>query len=202
MIIYTPIDLPKIEPDNWDTFWDIWNRYSGNLTKAVSNGKHSGFVVGGSGVWQGLDIIKKSGVTAWEAPFYDIKNELPKLHTSLINLPIPNLWRVRIISSMIPVSAHSDDNLDKWSLRGLLHYPAKKSQWYFVEPGNITGPRTYITLPEDTMWFAYNDKYCWHGTDYDPKNRKILVQLYYSGKIDELLKNSIEKYKDNTEAYE
>ena len=27
MIVYTPIDLPKIEPDNWDVFWDIWNGF-------------------------------------------------------------------------------------------------------------------------------------------------------------------------------
>ena len=34
MIIATPLDIPKLEPDDWATFWDLWNTHSGPLIKS------------------------------------------------------------------------------------------------------------------------------------------------------------------------
>ena len=114
MIIYTPLDFPKIEPDDWNVFWEIWDTYSDNLIKVISNGDHSVATVGRSDIWQGLDIYKNLSLNVWQAPFYDIKEQLPKLYNTLISLPISNIRQIRLVSSKLQVDPHSDDVKDIW----------------------------------------------------------------------------------------
>jgi hypothetical protein len=76
-----------------------------------------------------------------------------------------------------------------------LHYTDTKSQWYFTRPGG--SEKTYATLPSGMQWFGYNDKHAWHGTDYNPEHKKILIQLYFRGSIDQtILQSNIETYKN------
>lgn len=89
-----------------------------------------------------------------------------------------------------------------WVARAYLHYTAPVEQWFFTKPGDFYGDRSYITLPSETNWFTYNDKYCWHATDYDPAYPKILLQVYAFGLSKELVSKSIEKYKDYTITYD
>ena len=203
MIVYTPLDLPNIEPDDWDTFWDIWNQFAGDLVKERSNGAHSDSPVGRNDLWRGLDIYKNTNITpSWTAPFCDIKDRLPKLHNALASLPINDIQRIRLVSSRINVGPHSDDVKDIWVARAYLHYTAPGEQWFFTRPGDLHGEKTYITRPSETNWFAYNDKYCWHATDYDPKYPKILLQVFSSSLPKELVARSIDKYKDYTITYD
>ena len=201
MIIYTPLDLPKIEPDDWNTFWEIWNTYSSKLIKIKSNGIHSTSDVGRSDIWQGLDIYKNSNFNSWQAPFYNIKEQLPKLYSTLISLPISNIRQIRLVSSKLQVDPHSDDMKDIWVARAYFHYTAPEEQWFFTKPGDYYGERSYITRPVETNWFAYNDKYCWHATDYDEKYPKILLQIFADSLSTNLIDSSIEKYKDYTINY-
>lgn len=202
MIVYTPLDLPKIEPDDWNIFWDIWNQYSDNLVKVVSNGSHSKSAVGRNDLWRGLDIYKNPlMMPGWQAPFYDIKEKLPKLYNTITSLPISNIRQVKLVSSKLQVNPHSDDEKDIWVARAYFHYTAPTEQWWFTKPGNSSGERSYITRPNETNWFAYNDKYCWHATDYDPKYPKILLQVFASSLPADLINRSIEKYKDYTITY-
>lgn len=203
MIVYTPLDLPKIEPDDWNTFWTIWNTHSDSLVKVSFNGVHSDSPVGRNDIWQGLDIfVSKNSTAIWTAPFYDIREELPNLYNTLATLPIPNIYRVRLVSSKQPVGPHSDDKKDTWVARAYLHYTAPTGQWYFIRPGDMGGQRSYITLPAETNWFAYNDKHCWHATEYDEKYPKILLQVFASSVPMELVNTSIEKYKEHTIRYD
>ena len=201
MIVYTPLDLPKIEPDDWDVFWQIWNQYSGKLIKVRSNGSHSDAIVGRSDIWQGLDIYKNSNLHVWQAPFYDIKEQLPKLYNTLISLPISNIRQIRLVSSKLQVDPHSDDVKDIWVARAYFHYTSPKEQWFFTKPGDYYGERSYITRPAETNWFAYNDKHCWHATDYNPEYPKILLQIFADSLSKNLIDSSIEKYKDYTINY-
>ena len=202
MIVYTPLDLPKIEPDDWNVFWDIWNQYSGDLIKVISNGTHSVSDVGRNDVWQGLDIFKNStALNGWHAPYYDIKEQLPKLYNTLISLPISNIRQIRLVSSNMQVDPHSDDVKDKWVARAYFHYTSPKEQWFFTKPKDFYGNRYYITRPNETNWFAYNDKHCWHATDYNPEYPKILLQIFADSLSTNLINSSIEKYKDYTIDY-
>ena len=201
MIVYTPLDLPKIEPDDWNVFWDIWNQYSDKLIKVRSNGTHSNAIVGRSDIWQGLDIYKNSSFNVWQAQFYDIKEQLPKLYNTLISLPISNIQLIRLVSSNLQVDPHSDNVKDTWVARAYFHYTSPNEQWFFTKPGDYYGERSYITRPTETNWFAYNDKYCWHATDYNPEYPKILLQIFADSLSKNLIDSSIEKYKDYTINY-
>ena len=194
MIIHTPLDLPKIEPDSMTKFNEIWDKYADNLTKVKVNHMGSQSSIGSTDIWIGLDIILKNGLTSHQAPFYNIKDDLPNFYNSLLNLPIPYIQRVRIVQSLKDIPSHSDNNLDKWELRAMLHYPSDKKQWYYTKPNQKE--KHYMSLPNDTMWFAYNDRYSWHGSDYDPQHKKLLLQVYFVGSIMPIIDKSILKYKN------
>lgn len=200
MIVYTPLDLPIIEPDDWEKFWEVWKSKAGPVVKVKKNWAGSLTPVNSADLWDGIDIFSLNNSAAWTAPEVDIRDVLPNFYNKLVSL-IPGISRVRLVSSKLPFGAHSDDNLDTWVIRGFL-CPKNFSKWYFTRPQDPKGQRSYILLPEDTMWFAYNDKHCWHGTEYDSDNKKILIQLTFSADIKDILHRSMEKYKDYTINYE
>lgn len=202
MLIFTPVDLPKIEPDDWDIFWDIWNTHSAPLIKVNQNTEFSDAPIGTSEIWTGLDIYKKyNNVMPYTAPFFDIKELLPNMYSQLLT-HASNLYRVRLLQSQVSIKSHTDNNTERWNLRAFLQNSEAYTQWYFTKPHESQGERTYIKMPQDTNWFMYNDKHCWHGTDYDPDDKKILLQAYYFGSLsDELLSRSTAKYKEYTLEY-
>lgn len=199
MIIATPLDLPPIEPDSWDIFWKIWDNYSDKLVKKLVNVEDSRSKIGDDSVWTGLDIYNKFDVkVSWDAPFYDISGDLPKMHNAISMLPIPNIYRVRIIHSLKDVLPHTDDNLDAWKIRFLFYCEDTSSQWYFTKPRINETEKTFLNYPPDTKWFAYNDKRCWHGSVYRPEYPKYLMQIFAYGNPISLVNSSIEKYKNYT----
>ena len=198
MIIFTPADLPKIEPDNWDIFRDIWDKNADWLVKEKQSHTMSMSPIGQSNIWVGLDIYKKyHGQTLWNAPYYDIRERLPIMFNAIESI-CPFIYRARVLQSKTNIIAHTDDNTDRWNIRALLYPPDAKSQWYFTRPNDPMGERTYINMPDDTNWFVYNDKHAWHGTDYNPENKKILLQLFLfnSLTINELMEKSKTKYSE------
>jgi hypothetical protein len=198
MIIATPLDLPRIEPDNWDTFWNIWNRESRNAVKVKRNTYVSVSPIGQDNLWTALEIYKNYDVrSAWDVPYYDISKELPKMHESILNLPFKHIHRVRILSSLQDINAHTDDAHDRWSVRALLHCEDTNPQWYFTSPGEDSN-RTFFTLPNDTNWFAYNDKRCWHGSIFNKQYPKLLIQISMADLGTTIVNNSINKYKEYT----
>lgn len=200
MLIYTPVDLPKIEPDDWDIFWDIWNSHSDYLEKTKHNAKSSLVKLGKNTIWTGLDIYKKLDniETSWQAPYYDISNRLPNMYKFLESIDKFGIYRVRLVQSNVNMIAHTDDDYDKWHLRAYFYYTSDKQQWYFTKPNDSYGKRTYITLPNETNWFMYNDKFCWHGTDFDINHKKILLQVYALNSPIELLGKSVNTYTNYT----
>jgi hypothetical protein len=196
MIVATPLDLPIIEPDNWEVFWTIWNREAKTLVKKRINVSTSALAIGATTAWRGLDIFKQHDIlTAWDAPFYDASADLPKFYNAIRLLPFKNIFRIRLVSSLIDLEAHTDDNVDKWAVRALLHCKDLKPQWYFTKPNNKEF-KHFFQLPLDTNWFAYNDKHSWHGTIYNKEYPKILLQIFMLSNPISLVNSSIEKYKD------
>ncbi len=198
MIIATPLDIPKIEPDNWDVFLSIWNTQAKDLIKVKMN-NGSPVPVGTQSTWTGLDIFKSDNGydVSWQAPFYDISTELPNMFNNIKKLPFA-IERVRIIQSVRSIPAHSDDNTDRWNIRAMFHYTDPEPQWFFTRPGDRS-EKFFLKMPSDTNWFAYNDGHCWHGSKYNEQHQKLLIQIYLlDGSISALLNTSINKYKDYT----
>jgi hypothetical protein len=199
MIVATPLDLPKIEPDDWEIFWKIWERESKNAIKIKKNLQNSVALVGRSNLWQGLDIYKNYNlVPAWDVPYYDISKELPILYQQILNLPFKYIYCVRILKSLTDIKPHSDDSKDWWSVRALWHCDDKESQWYFTHPKINAKEKTFFYLPKNTNWFSYNDRYCWHGTIFRKDHPKFLLQIYMLDNPTDLINRSIERYKDFT----
>lgn len=197
MIIALPLNLPKIEPDNWDVFWNIWNTHSDYAIKIKQNYKNSVAKVGSNFIWKGLDIYKKELlIPAYVVPFYDISTVLPKMYKflhSLNDLLNIRIYRIRLLQSLVKILPHTDDDRDSWSLRAFLYSPSPKDQWFFVRPN--TNNKIYLKMPNDTNWFCYNDKYVWHGTDFDENHKKILIQVFFIGNInDAIIKESLQLY--------
>lgn len=194
MIIATPINLPRIEPDSWDIFWDIWNKHSKDMVKCRMTYANSKSPIGSHGIWKGLDIFRNyDRDTDWEAPFFDIQEYLPKLYGSIVNLPFDNIYRVRLVESLRSISAHSDVGIDKWEVRALFHYTDTQTQWYFTRPDQKE--KHWFNLPNETNWFGYNDKNCLHGSIYNPDHPKILLQLFSDAPSNNLIEGSIHLYR-------
>jgi hypothetical protein len=194
MIVYTPLDLPRIEPDSWDIFWKIWNENAKPMFKKLKGGWE--FDQPENSLWFGMDIYKATEKThAWPAPYYDIRNELPQLYNLISNLPL-NVERARLVESKASFIPHTDDDADIWVARAHFFNQLSHEQWFFTPPGG--GDKIYMSCPEETNWFAFNDKNCWHGTDYIKDKPKILLQLYIKNMPDDLISNSIKKYKEYT----
>lgn len=201
MIISTPLDIPKIEPDDWNLFWDIWNKHSAPLKKQWVNNGSELDKKDAPVVWTGLDLYDKwPAGTSWRAPLFKAEKLFPKMFKIIFDLNLQKLYRVRVISSIEAINAHSDDSADWWSIRAFLHNPSPKQQWYFTKPFDRFGTRTYLKMSEETNWFAYHDSAVWHGTDYDPKYPKLLLQLYSwpLRTSDDLIQRSISKFSNYT----
>jgi len=204
MIIATPLDIPKLEPDDWATFWDLWNTHSGPLIKSFQNEGSEIDPLTATKTWNGLDLYDTYPQgTAWQAPLFVADKIFPKMFKTIFDLNLPSLYRVRLVSSLMPIRSHSDDCADRWSIRSFLYHPSTEQQWYFTKPNDRNGLRKYLRMPEDTNWFAYHDNLAWHGTDYDPQHPKILLQLYSKPilTLDDLIQRSFSKYKDYTVEY-
>lgn len=200
-LYYTPIKLPKIEPDNWDLFWEIWNTEADYVHKTTNPHEKSRLLLGNRTCWKGMEVYDPDVVKtnrSIQLVSVDIRSRLPKMYESMQSLkPFFKNLSLIFLESKFPIGAHTDKNLDNWMLRSFFYYPSPTPQWYFTKPDDTNGKRTYITVPEDTTWFAFNDSKAWHGTDYDEKYPKIVIKAYGS-LHDEVIQENLERYKDYT----
>lgn len=200
MIIATPLDIPKIEPDNWNVFWEIWKSNVGPLIKQFRNHEKSNTTVGNSELWIGVDIYKKYNIlTSWNANYVDIKNYLPLMYNQIEKSPIKNIFKVRLLQSLKDIEPHTDDDRDEWKIRSLFYCEDPEPQWYFTKQDfKINKEKYFLNMPKETNWFAYNDKFCCHGSIYNHKYKKILIQIFSPDNNSILINQSINKYKNYT----
>ena len=197
MIVSYPLDLPKIEPDDWDVFMKIWNENSDYITKtdyldqphtsAISLGQHTG--------WKGIEIINRKP-NNWSAPFVDIKTLLPKMYNQLANLPIPDVQIVRVLSAQGDIPLHQDSGFPLWEIRAFLKCQDPSIEWYFTA-NHDKQTKVPLRMPTETNWFTWEDSKCYHGTRKLIIYPKFLIVLVYDGVLPEdLAKRSFEKYKE------
>jgi hypothetical protein len=78
--ISTPIIFPKIIPNDWDEWDNVWNKYKKFSPKSQLS-KNSG-----SALWIGFDIYVKDGIDATDIVKYKCENvNCPELFNSLFD---------------------------------------------------------------------------------------------------------------------
>jgi len=202
-IIATPVDLPLVEPDDWNVFWDIWNNQSALMTKIKNYNSSSISSILQNNLWQGMEIYSTSeSVPGWLAPVVDIKEKLPNFYKTISTLPIDKVVRVTLVQSLRDFRPHRDADQDRWSFRANFYVTSPIPQFYVTTPGTPTEQfdKKFINLPTETNWFAYNDMKCRHGSDYHFDYPKILLQVMTKPTANntKIINRSIEKYKNYT----
>lgn len=203
--------MPKLKVDDWDIFWDIWNKHSILMYKKPTPADVKKPILytrnGGDGVWRGFDLYHHEHYhhfpLLWNAPLVNVQKKLPIMYECIQDIiSLFPMHCIRLAESQLEIPSHTDDDMDVWRMRGYLHYTSKVSQWYFTKPKDINGRRYYMHLPKETSWFAYHDKNAWHGTNFDENNKKILIQLFAKPDADKnielAVKNGAAKYKNYT----
>jgi hypothetical protein len=168
MIVSTILDLPKVIPDDWEKWWSIWNTHSRELHKVGKSPNSE------SGVHVGFDVFKTSKFKpAYAAEFCDLKSLYPSLFESVMALPIDKLG-VRFVMSRGDFPAHMDNKWPNWSIRNMFFCDDPNPQWYYVSGEK----KMWLTLPEESNWWAYKDGTVKHGTIYREQYPKIIIQYF------------------------
>ncbi len=196
MIICHPLDLPTIQPDDWDIFLKLWNENAQYLVKTdYLDQPHTSVVtkLGTNYAWKGIDVLQR-GYNNWTAPFVDISTLLPKMHEQLVNLPLPNVAVVRILSSQEDLPLHQDSGFEQWQVRAFLKCFDPKVEWYFTS-NHDKKTKVPLVMPKETNWFTWEDSKCYHGTRRLWFRPKFLLVAIYDGNLpSDLAKRSLEKY--------
>ena len=192
MILMTPLNIPKIVPNNWDEWWSVWNTHAKVISKVLKNHNYTG------GVWRGLDLYTssvwnkdKEVYTAPHAPaspvIEDLINQIRK------HIPIV-LFKVRVIENLNIVHFHTDHNYPKDELRSFLWNDYKEPVWTFRH-NNI---QKSLILPDNTNTWYYKDYPVKHSSIYTPDKSKGVLVIYGSPRteFDAFVKDSAETFKE------
>jgi hypothetical protein len=178
-ILYTPLNIPKIVPNDWDAWWQIWNEYAKPVIKAVNNHNDS------EGLWKGLDLFESFSCKMFESFGYNMETiyEAPKAPKAPViddlinqirkNLPLIPL-KVRVIENLDIVLPHSDHDYEKDELRSLLWNDYDEPVWEL----SLNGIKKKINLPETTNTWYYKDCPMAHGSIYKQGKSKGIMVIY------------------------
>lgn len=201
-LLALPLDLPKFEPDNWDTFWHIWNRDSRQYKRLQpdSAGNNNPIPHWEGFCWEWTDTPQ----TMFDVVCGDYSNDFPKLKSQLEELPL-TIVRIMFQSNLIVIPLHRDGNPATdhlsyaTSFRSLIYDENDRETFYINHSRMAPGEKFYVKLPEDTNSFVYNNPKVRHAADYLSK-KKILMHFVCKDFDEErwfkLLESSYEKYKD------
>jgi hypothetical protein len=165
----TPLLMKKIEPNDWDEWWKIWNAHSDVVKKAYRN--HNNTV----GLWRGLDLYTRLDIkTTYEAPHAPPSSVIDDLIGQIeTSIPII-LQKVRVIENLTEVPAHSDHAFFKDELRCFLWNNYTKPVWSFEHEGQTKE----LILPDDSNCWYYRDYPMKHASIYEPEHSKGVMAIY------------------------
>jgi hypothetical protein len=185
-IVSSPIEFPKIIPNDWDQWWHLWSREAAPAVKMKKN--HNG----AGANWVGMNVYVREGVDTVETSGYNIKTvncpELfPVLFDNIDKFPII-LSIMQIVSSRCTIAPHTDNTKPKISIRSMLSDTNLTPTFYY----KINSDKKYQTLPADTNTWMYHDNKYKHGSDYHRGYNKHLIIFHGSARRDMLEKNLVD----------
>lgn len=173
------VDLPRLEPSDWGKWWAHWDKNSKMLTKENTN--HNTYKAGG---WCGFDCYRKPyynpKATAYMSSLVDCSAVFPELYTFIDCIPM-EVYLVRILESMSAFVPHNDFTKPHYAWRTLLFDNNPSSTFYYMNGEE----KIYQRLPdkESNTW-VFKDHITKHGTDYDPRYKKLLITYYGENRND------------------
>ncbi len=203
-LVWTTLDAPKIEPENWEKFWAAWNAHAGasHITKSDPAGNIASDNAKKIDFFKGLNIYAahESLLTDnhWEVPFLDYKeifpNVLDDLHAAF---PWAEVVFCRLWMSNVPIPMHRDHSTEPGALRAMIYNENKKPTFKVWNPRAGTN---YVDLPEESNSFIYNNATCFHGSDRSDGVNKIILLVIHRTKdkdmLNEHLRKSAERFPD------
>lgn len=221
---WIPLDIPRIEPDDWDLFWRLWNEKNADITRA--NPQESQY-------WKGLccwlnPAIDHTKFNYSNTVIDDWSMHFPRMFEQIRNcLPFISLEKIVLWSNVNTVNPHFDPDavIYPWpdSLRIMLwdtneaptfymnKWPERTEEFnpppvtvrtggkgYGIKSDRVPeDKRMYVGLPKDTNTFVFNNGAFLHGANL--AKPKIIMAVKGRPNIYKWLKAleaSYEKYKD------
>jgi len=221
---WLPLDIPRIEPDDWDLFWKLWNEKNADITRA--NPQESQY-------WKGLCCWLNPSIDHTKFNYSntvvdDWSQHFPKMFEQIKTcLPFFSLEKIVLWSNINTVNPHFDPDavIYPWpdSLRIMLWDTNERPTFYMnkwpkrsedFDPPPVTvrtggkgygiksdrvsqDKRMYVDLPADTNTFVFNNGAFLHGADL--ARPKIIMAVKGRPNIYKWLKaleSSYKKYKD------
>ena len=190
-VLLTPLDIPKIVPNDWEQWWDVWDNKTDKLVK-IHNNHNSG----SNELWRGINLYKSSicRVTydcpdAFDSPV--VKNIVEQVFEYI---PI-SIMCIRVIENLMNVPFHSDHAVSRQQLRAVLWSNYTYPVWDFRLKDKIRS----FALPDETNTFFYIDKPLEHAAIYDGTKSKGLLCIYgdspYDNNLQILAEYSAKKFK-------
>ena len=190
------LDIPKIEPDNWDDWWVWWDENAKPMTKIYSSRNGDP----GLNHWHGVQIYgtHDEGEDPWDIISVDCTKLFPKMFETIFKLPI-DIVRIRAVTSKGMFTPHKDHSHPVLSIRINLFDNNPVPTFYYL---NFTDKQRKMykqQLPETSNTWIYADHIQDHTTFYHQGHFKILFMIFgtwRSEELNELIERSVEKYPD------
>lgn len=195
-ILLTPLDIPKIVPNDWEQWWEIWHKNKANLTKKHKTHNSS---YGANDVWKGVTLFQaQDSIMTYDCP--DVSDTTVAKNISeqvLDRLPL-RIMCIRVIENLTNIDFHTDHSVPKQQLRSVLWNTYDDPIWKFKLNDEIR----QFALPEETNTFFYVDNPLQHAAIYDSNKSKGLLWIYgykaFENSITVLAEDSAKKFKQQS----
>jgi hypothetical protein len=221
---WLPLDIPRIEPDDWDLFWKLWHEKNDDITRGKP--KESQY-------WKGLccwlnPAIDHTKFNYSNTVVDDWSMHFPKMFEQIRNcLPFYSIEKIVLWSNINEVNPHFDPDaviypfpdslrimlwdtneegtfyMNKWPERSEEFNPPPVTvrsggTGYGIKSNRVPEEkRMYVNLPPDSNTFVFNNGAFLHGA----RLAKPKIIMAIKGRPDiykwlKALESSYNKYKD------
>jgi hypothetical protein len=193
-ILYTPLDIPKLQFTNKDIIVEQYNIHSNDIVRRIQPTDKS--------YWQGITCYKGPNfdpeMLLYPGSYVDMKNLLED-EIDILNSYLPlEVESISLWTNTQYVPSHVDKRMYNTSLDFRFRFIiSQEKKSFFID---YNGIKRHITLPDSSNIFCFNNQIMKHGATYEHDNFKILGvirgKINNEKKFSELLEASIIKYNE------